>query len=70
MISRQTIGDILKYAVAGAPPSTNRNNFLQLRGQRFESPWQDGIRVSNSPNELSVVDSIEVLKGVNSVLYG
>ena len=70
MISRQTIGDILKYAVAGAPPSTNRNNFLQLRGQRFESPWQDGIRVSNSPNELSVLDSIEVLKGVNSVLYG
>ncbi len=70
MISRQTIGDILKYAVAGSPPSTNRNNFLQLRGQRFESPWQDGIRVSNSPNELSVLDSIEVLKGVNSVLYG
>jgi iron complex outermembrane receptor protein len=70
MMSRQTVGDILKYAVAGAPPSTNRNNFLQLRGQRFESPWQDGVRVSNSPNELSVVDSIEVLKGVNSVLYG
>ena len=70
MISRQTIGDILKYAVAGAPPSTNRNNFLQIRGQRFESPWQDGIRVSNSPNELSTIDSIEVLKGVNSVLYG
>ncbi len=70
MISRQTIGDNLKYAVAGSPPSTNRNNFLQVRGQRFESPWQDGIRVSNSPNELSVIDSIEVLKGVNSVLYG
>jgi iron complex outermembrane receptor protein len=70
MISDQTIGDVLKYAVAGSPPSTNRNNFLQLRGQRFESPWTDGIRVSNSPNELSVVDSIEVLKGVNSVLYG
>ena len=70
MVSDQTIGDILKYAVAGAPPSTNRNNFLQIRGQRFESPWTDGIRVSNSPNELSVVESIEVLKGVNSVLYG
>jgi iron complex outermembrane receptor protein len=70
MISDQTIGDVLKYAVAGAPPSTNRNNFLQIRGQRFESPWTDGIRVSNSPNELSVIDSIEVLKGVNSVLYG
>ena len=70
MISRQSIGDILKYAVAGSPPSTNRNNFLQIRGQRFEAPWQDGIRVSNSPNELSAIDSIEVLKGVNSVLYG
>lgn len=70
MVSDQTIGDILKYAVAGSPPSTNRNNFLQIRGQRFESPWTDGIRVSNSPNELSVIDSIEVLKGVNSVLYG
>jgi iron complex outermembrane recepter protein len=70
MVSDQTIGDILKYAVAGSPPSTNRNNFLQIRGQRFESPWTDGIRVSNSPNELSVIDSVEVLKGVNSVLYG
>lgn len=70
MVSDQTIGDILKYAVAGSPPSTNRNNFLQIRGQRFESPWMDGIRVSNSPNELSVIDSVEVLKGVNSVLYG
>jgi iron complex outermembrane receptor protein len=70
MVSRQTIGDIFKYAVAGSPPSTNRNNFVQVRGQRFEAPWQDGVRVSNSPNELSVIDSIEILKGVNSVLYG
>jgi len=70
MVSRQTIGDILKFAVAGAPPATNRNNFLQLRGQRFEAPFLDGMRVSNSPNELSVIESIEILKGPNAILYG
>jgi iron complex outermembrane recepter protein len=70
MVSRQTIGDILKFSVAGAPPATNRNNFLQLRGQRFEAPFMDGMRVSNSPNELSTIESIEILKGPNAILYG
>lgn len=68
--SQNTIGDILKYAASGTPPSTNRNNFLQLRGQRFEAPFLDGMRVSNSPNDPAIIDSVEVLKGVNSVLYG
>lgn len=70
MDSRQSIGDILKYAVAGTPPATNRNNFIQIRGQRFEAPFMDGMRVSNTPNELSVIDSVEVLKGPNALLYG
>jgi iron complex outermembrane receptor protein len=70
MASRQTIGDILKYSVAGAPPATNRNNFIQIRGQRFEAPFLDGMRVSNAPNELSIIDSVEVLKGPNALLYG
>lgn len=70
MSVQQSIGDVLKYITAGSPPATNRNDFVQLRGQRFEAPFQDGRRVMNVTADMSAIDSVEIIKGSNAVLYG